>query len=205
MQLKYLRPLVSNPSLAPRYSSSTTTSKMTSNLSLKTTLSLPNSSVKIPALGFGVYQSPVDVCIKSCTTALKAGYRHIDTAQYYANEEQVGEAVRQSGIPRSDIFLTSKILTPGDDEEETYKSVIASVDKLDKDGYLDLMLIHSPNAGTRARKLMWGALERAHKEGRIKAIGVSNYGKAPIEEMKEYATTFPPHVNQIEVRLVTFQ
>lgn len=174
---------------------------MSSQYTLETTRTLPNSSVKIPALGFGVYQSHGATCLKSSLTALKAGYRHIDSAQYYANEDQVGEAVKQSGIPRKDIFLTTKILSPGKDEEETYNSVIESIDKIDQGGYVDLFLIHSPNGGAEARKLMWTALERAHKEGRSKAIGVSNFGIGHIEELKQYAQTWPPHVNQIEVRL----
>lgn len=172
---------------------------MSSQYTLETTRPLPNSSVKIPALGFGVYQSHGSTCLKSSLTALKAGYRHIDTAQYYANEDQVGEAVKQSGIPRKDIFITTKILSPGDNDEETYKSVIESIDKIDKGGYVDLYLIHSPNAGSGPRKLMWTALEKAHKEGRAKSIGVSNFGIGHIEELKEYAQTWPPHVNQIEV------
>lgn len=173
-----------------------------SSISLKSTLPLVNSSYKIPILGFGVYQSHGPSCISACSTALKAGYRHIDTAQYYANEEQVGEAVKQSGLQRSDVYITSKILSPGSDDEETYKSVIGSVEKIDpsKKGYVDLFLIHSPNGGAKARKTMWMALERAHKEGRCRAIGVSNFGKGHIEELKQYATTWPPHVNQIEVR-----
>jgi len=168
---------------------------------LKSTLPHPNSSYKIPILGFGVYQSHGDTCIQSCLSALKAGYRHIDTAQYYANEDQVGEAVKKSGLSRSDVYITSKILSPGSNDEETYNSVIGSVEKIDpgSKGYVDLMLIHSPNAGSQARKSMWLALEKAHKEGRCRAIGVSNFGKGHIEELKEYASTWPPHVNQIEL------
>ncbi|GAB7349680.1 hypothetical protein MBLNU459_g0351t1 [Dothideomycetes sp. NU459] len=172
---------------------------MSSRYTLQSTRALPNSPVKIPALGFGVYQSHGDTCLQSCLTALKAGYRHIDSAQYYANEDQVGEAVKKSGIPRKDIFITTKILTAGNNDEETYQSVIESIDKIDKGGYVDLYLIHSPNSGSEARKIMWTALEKAHKEGRAKAIGVSNFGIGHIEELKQYAHTWPPHVNQIEL------
>jgi len=172
-----------------------------STLSLKSTLPLPNSKHEIPRLGFGVYQSHDQTCVKSCLTALKAGYRHIDTAQYYANESLVGDAVRQSGVPRSEVYITTKILSPGSDAESTYKSVVESVEKIDggEDGYVDLFLIHSPNGGRDARKLMWQALERARKEGKVRHIGVSNFGKGHIEELKEWAEVWPPAVNQIEV------
>jgi diketogulonate reductase-like aldo/keto reductase len=159
---------------------------------------MKNAKYPIPQLGFGVYQSPPEVCKKSCLTALKAGYRHIDTAQYYANEVQVGEAIKESGIPRSEIYVTSKILSAGKDVEASYKSIAESVKKIGG-GYADLFLIHSPNAGKDARENMWRALEKAKKEGKVRAIGVSNYGQEHIEEMKEYADNWPPAVNQIEL------
>jgi len=174
----------------------------TSSLTLQSTLSLQDRpSVKLPILGFGVYQSPGEQCTKSCLVALKAGYRHIDTAQYYANESQVGEAVRQSGLKREEVFITSKILDAGSDEQSTYESVLSSVEAIDpgENGYLDLMLIHTPSGGTAANKLMWGAMERAQKEGRIKAIGVSNFGIGHIKELLSYSTTGKPLVNQIEL------
>lgn len=176
------------------------TCTMSSQFTLQTTLPLPNSSVRIPALGFGVYQSHGDICNKAVDVALKAGYRHIDSAQYYANEAQVGEAVKASGVPRKDIFITTKVISPPGDEEETYKSLVASVDKIDKGGYVDLFLIHSPSSGPEGRKTLWLALERLLKEGKTKAIGVSNFGIGQIEELRQYAQTWPPHVNQIEVR-----
>jgi diketogulonate reductase-like aldo/keto reductase len=172
-----------------------------SKLSLSSTLPLPNSSHKIPQLGFGVYQSPPETCVKSCLAALKAGYRHIDTAQYYANEEQVGQALKESGLKREEVYLTTKILSPGEDVDSTYKSVLESVEKLSgKDGYVDLFLIHSPNAGPEKRKLMWLALEKAKQEGKAREIGVSNYGIGHIEEIKKIGKVWPPAINQIEVR-----
>ena len=165
-------------------------------------LPLPNSLHKIPRLGFGIYQSPTDVCIKSCLAALRSGYRHIDSAQFYQNEAEMGAAARQSGIPRSELFLTTKILTAGGSPEKTYQKCLDSVKKISKDdqnGHVDLFLIHSPSGGSHARKEMWQALERLESEGRAKAIGVSNYGVGHIEEMKQYARIWPPHVNQIEV------
>jgi diketogulonate reductase-like aldo/keto reductase len=132
-------------------------------------------------------------------TALEAGYRHIDSAQYYANEQLVGDAVKESNVDRKDVFITTKILFPGKDEEETYQSLVESVNKIDQGGYVDLFLIHSPSSGPEGRKTMWTALERLHKEGKAKAIGVSNFGKGQIEELKSFAKVYPPHVNQIEV------
>ncbi|EXJ91317.1 alcohol dehydrogenase [Capronia coronata CBS 617.96] len=169
------------------------------SLSLSDTLPLPKSSVRIPRLGFGVYQSSASVCVQSCLTALEVGYRHIDTAQFYANETQVGEAVQKSGIPRSEIFVTTKILSAGGSVEKSYQKCLDSVEKIDSGGYVDLFLIHSPNAGSKARKEMWLALEKLYEEGKAKSIGVSNYGVGHIEEMKSYAKVWPPHVNQIEL------
>ncbi|KAK8861801.1 alcohol dehydrogenase [Apiospora arundinis] len=160
------------------------------------------SSHPIPQLGFGVYKSPPELCIQSCLTALRAGYRHIDTAQYYANEAEVGEAVRQSGLDRKDVFLTTKILSPEGSAEKNYQKCVESVRKLDagSDGYVDLFLIHSPNCGgAQNRKMLWQTLERLHQEGKAKSIGVSNFGIQHIEELKEFAKVWPPHVNQIEL------
>jgi diketogulonate reductase-like aldo/keto reductase len=173
-----------------------------SKLTITDTLALPNSSVRIPRLGFGVYLSGPSVCVQSCLSALEAGYRHIDTAQFYGNEAQVGEAVRKSSLARSDVFLTTKVLSAGGSVEKTYQKCADSVDKLDAGdkGYVDLFLVHSPNAGRTARKEMWLALEKLYEEGKAKSIGVSNYGVGHIEEMKSYAKVWPPHVNQIEVR-----
>ena len=169
-------------------------------LALTDLLPLPNSTVKIPRLGFGIYQSPTNVCINSCLTALRTCYRHIDSAQFYRNEAEMGTAVRQSGIPRNEVFLTTKILSAGASPEATYKKCIDSVKKIDgDDGYVDLFLIHTPSGGTAARKEMWQALEKLESEGKARAIGVSNYGVGHIEEMKSYARIWPPHVNQIEV------
>lgn len=155
----------------------------------------------MPQLGFGVYKSPPEQCVQSCLTALRHGYRHIDTAQYYGNEAEVGQAVRESGIPRDDVFLTTKILSPAGSVDASYAQCRESVRKLDArdGGNVDLFLIHSPSGGPQARREMWQALERLHSEGSTRSIGVSNFGIGHIEELKEFATTWPPHVNQIEV------
>ncbi|KAI9677428.1 MAG: hypothetical protein M1817_006382 [Caeruleum heppii] len=172
---------------------------MAAKLAINDVIGLPHSTVKMPRLGFGVYQSHPDICIKSCLAALRAGYRHIDSAQYYANEVQVGEAVRQSKLPRKDVFITTKILGAGGSPEKSYKRIVDSVEKIGLDGYVDLFLIHSPSGGSAARKEMWQALEKAHEEGKARSIGVSNFGVGHIEEMKGYAKVWPPHVNQIEL------
>lgn len=172
---------------------------MASSLSLQSTLKL-KSGTTIPRLGFGVWDSPAHLTTQSCLSALKTGYRHIDTAQVYGNEAEVGKAVRESGLKREDIFVTSKVLTPGDDDESTYQKVLESVKKIDgENGYLDLMLIHNNTAGPEGVKMMWQAMEKLQAEGRLKAIGVSNFGVGSIDRMKEYAQAWPPAVNQLEL------
>ncbi|KAH6682347.1 NADP-dependent oxidoreductase domain-containing protein [Plectosphaerella plurivora] len=172
-----------------------------SSKSINDTLPLPGGA--IPQLGFGVYKSPRDVCVRSCHAALDAGYRHFDTAQFYANEAEVGEAIRSapSSVSRADVFLTTKILSPAGSVDASYASCLESVKKLDPspEGYADLFLVHSPNRGADARREMWLALERLHAEGRARAIGVSNFGIGHINRLKEFATVWPPHVNQLEL------
>lgn len=174
---------------------------MSAKLSLTSVLPLPNSSITIPRLGFGIYQSTGKQCVISCLNAFKAGYRHIDSAQFYRNEAEVGEAVRKSALSRSEVFVTTKILSAAGSVEKSYRKCVESVEKIDsgKDGYVDLFLIHSPSGGSAKRKEMWLALERLYEEGKAKSIGVSNYGVGHIEEMKSYAKVWPPHVNQIEL------
>lgn len=168
--------------------------------SINDLLPLINSSVKIPRLGFGVYRSNAGQCVQSTLNALRAGYRHIDSAQFYANEKEVGEAIHKSGIPRSDIFVTTKIMSPAGSPDATYRKLLASVDKIDgENGYVDLFLIHSPSSGPSGRKELWQALEKLLHEGKARSIGVSNFGVGHIEELKQYAKVWPPHVNQIEV------
>lgn len=116
----------------------------------------------------------------------------------------MGEAVRNSGLGREEVFLTTKILSAGGGVERTLGKLRESVGKIDagtgdKKGYVDLFLIHSPSGGPEARKEMWQALERLLDEGGARSIGVSNFGVGHIEEMREWAKVWPPHVNQIEV------
>ncbi|KAF4969043.1 hypothetical protein FSARC_3697 [Fusarium sarcochroum] len=157
------------------------------------TLPLANA-IEIPQLGFGVYLSPPEVCVNSCLTALKAGYRHIDTAQFYGNEAEVGQAVQQSGVPRKDVFLTTKILEAAGSVDLSYAKCVESIKKLDPEsGYVDLFLIHSPNPGAAKRKEMWQALERLYEEGKAKSIGVSNFGIKHIDGLKEFAKIHQLH------------
>ena len=163
------------------------------------------NAVNIPSLGFGVYLSPRDRCTASCKAALQTGYRHIDTAQYYGNENEVGKAVRESGLKRSEVFITTKVLDAKGSVEDSYQRLLDSVREIGgEDGVIDLFLVHSATVGAEARKELWLALEKLYKEGKAKSIGVSNYGVGHMEEMKEYATTWPPHVNQLEVRTYPF-
>ena len=197
-----LRTVSRRPSLTAyfSYSSTTATPLSTMSLSIESFLPLANSKYKIPQIGFGVYQSPPSTCVKSCLKAVEAGYRHIDTAQYYGNETEVGHAREQSKLPRSELYLTSKILSPAEDVESTYKKIAQSVEKLDgSDGYADLFLIHTPNGGANARRLMWQALELAKERNKVRDIGVSNYGIQHIEEIKSIGKIWPPVINQIEV------
>lgn len=170
-------------------------------LRISDTLPLHDSKVRIPQLGFGVYQSAPNQCTNSCLNALKAGYRHIDTAQYYLNEAEVGEALKQTDIPRSEVFITTKILGAGGSVEKSYQKCVESIQKIDsKNEYVDLFLIHSASGSKEKRKEMWLALEQLYKQGKAKSIGVSNWGVGHIEELKSYAKEVPiPHVNQIEL------
>lgn len=173
---------------------------MAKSLALDSTLALKSGNT-IPLLGFGVWDSPRDKTVASCVEALKVGYRHIDTAQVYGNETEVGEAVSKSGVPRKEVYITSKIISPDSDDESTYEKCLESVKKITgDDGYLDLFLIHNGNSqGASGVKQMWQAMEKLHGEGKLKSIGVSNTGIGLVEGMKKYAKVWPPHVNQLEV------
>lgn len=121
--------------------------------------------------------------------------------RFYANEKEVGDAVRQSGLKRSDVFITTKILFSAGSVDKTYEQLLESVRKIEGErGYVDLFLIHTASGGSKARKEMWLALERLLESGKTRAIGTSNWGIGHIEELKGFAKVWPPHVNQIEVR-----
>ena len=131
-----------------------------------------NNGVEMPVLGFGVYQiSDPEVCERAVGDALKIGYRSIDTAAAYGNEEAVGRAVRRSGVPREELFITTKLWISDAGYEPARKAFEESMSKLGLD-YLDLYLIHQPYGDVYGS---WRAMEELYREGRIRAIGVSNF------------------------------
>lgn len=155
-----------------------------------------NNGVAMPVLGMGVYQmDDSESTQKAIEYALNNGYRHIDTAKIYGNERSVGRAVRMTGIPRDQIFITTKVWNSDQGYDHTIKAFNASLERLDC-SYIDLYLIHWPVQGKR--KETWKALETLYKEGKCRAIGVSNYMKHHIQEMIEYCNVMPM-VNQIEL------
>lgn len=165
-----------------------------SKLNIASTLKL-NDGVSIPRLGLGVYLTTDPSAILH---AFKNGYRHADSAQMYRNEAEVGDAFRQSGLSREEVFLTSKIW----DSNHGYESATNSIAKslaASKLNYWDLFLIHSPNPGKEKRLETWRALVDAKKQGKIKSIGVSNYGPQHIEELVKAYPNDPPSINQIEL------
>lgn len=152
------------------------------------------NGIKMPILGYGVYQVGKDEAERCVLDALDCGYRSIDTAQSYFNEEEVGKAIEKSGIKRDEIFLTSKVWIENFSYEDCKKSVLKSMDKLHTD-YLDLMLLHQPFGDTYGA---WRALEELYKEGKLRAIGISNHY---VDRMVEFASfvSIPPMVNQMEI------
>lgn len=152
-----------------------------------------SNGVKMPQLGYGVYQVNKEECERCVLDALKVGYRHIDTAQSYFNEEEVGNAIAKSGVPREQIFLTTKVWVEHYGYDETRKSVLESMRKL-KTNYIDLMLLHQPFADYYGA---WRALEDLYAEGVIKAIGVSNFYPDRLVDICSFAR-IKPMVNQVE-------
>ncbi|MGO5067088.1 MULTISPECIES: aldo/keto reductase [unclassified Clostridium] len=153
-----------------------------------------SNGVKMPWFGFGTYKvEDGDTVISSVKEALKIGYSHIDTASYYGNEEGVGTAIKESGVPREDIFLVSKVWNSDQGYDKTLKSFEDSIKKLGTD-YLDLFLIHWPQP---LSKETWQALEKLYKEGSVKAIGVSNFFVDHLKWLLEDAE-IKPMVNQVE-------
>ncbi|KAI5117837.1 hypothetical protein M0805_005166 [Coniferiporia weirii] len=161
----------------------------------------PKSSVRMlsghlmPIIGLGVFEN--DSCLPACEAALKCGYRHIDTAEYYKNEADVGRAVRESGVPRENVFVTTKIYHPMHGHDATMRVVDESLAKFDL-SYIDLYLIHSPLSGKEKRLETYRALLARRDAGDIKSVGVSNYGVHHLEEIRE-AGLETPSVNQIEL------
>ncbi len=156
-----------------------------------------NDGRSIPQLGFGVWQTPNDVAIEAVETALKTGYRHVDTAAVYRNESGVGEGLRVSGVARGDIFLTTKVWNDDQGYNETLRAMDASLSRLGTD-YVDLYLIHWPSAYRGKFVETWKALIRLREEGKAKSIGVSNFEGDYIEQLIA-ATGVTPALNQIQL------
>ncbi|KAB2667286.1 aldo/keto reductase [Brucella tritici] len=156
-----------------------------------------NDGNHIPQLGYGVWQVGNDEAVAAVSEALKAGYRHIDTAAIYGNEEGVGKAIKSSGIERGDIFLTTKLWNSEQGYESTLKAFDTSLKKLGTD-YVDLYLIHWPMPSKDLFMETWRAFLKLKEEGRAKSIGVSNFRTADLERIiKESGVT--PVLNQIEL------
>ncbi len=153
-----------------------------------------NNGVIMPMLGYGVYQVTREECEKCVADALSEGYRLIDTAQSYFNEEQVGNAISKSGIPRDEIFLTTKVWIEHYGYEKTRKSVLDSMKRLKVD-HIDLCLLHQPFNDVYGA---YNALQDLYKEGRIRAIGISNFYADRMVDIASFAEILPA-VNQIEI------
>ncbi|GGI62207.1 aldo/keto reductase [Limosilactobacillus caviae] len=163
-----------------------------------------NNGVKIPCVGYGTFRTPADVAEKAVKEAIATGYRHIDTAAVYGNEEAVGKGIKDSGINRQDLFVTSKLWNTNRGYEETKKAFQETLDRLQMN-YLDLYLIHWPanqkQFGDEAAKInaeTWRAMEDLYNEGKIRAIGLSNFMPHHIVELMKTAKVAPA-VDQIEV------
>ncbi|MGW1027861.1 aldo/keto reductase [Streptomyces sp. NPDC002577] len=153
-----------------------------------------NNGVKMPILGFGVYQIPPEQTEQAVTEALAAGYRLLDTAAAYLNEEAVGRAIKNSGIPREELFVTTKLwVQDAPAQENTKRAFETSLRKLDLD-YLDLYLMHQPYGDVYGQ---WRAMEDLYREGRIKAIGVANFYPDRLLDLV-INNEVTPAVNQIE-------
>ena len=177
------------------------------------------NGVNIPDVGLGTWLIPNEKVADIVKTAVKVGYRHIDTAQAYENEEGVGRGIKECGVARKELFITSKVLGEIKDYKSAYDSVLESVRKLDLD-YLDLILIHSPEPWAEFRKAksdyfkenleVWRALERLYKEGKVKAIGVSNFRIKDLEnivkhcEVKPFVNQYLAHVGQVPWEIVKY-
>lgn len=159
-----------------------------------------SNGIKMPILGYGVYQVTKDECERCVSDALRAGYRHIDTAQSYFNEEEVGNAIAASGIPRDELFITTKVWIEHYGYEACRTSVLESLRKLKTD-YIDLMLLHQPFSDYYGA---WRALEDLYEEGKLKAIGVSNFYPDRLVDICSFAR-IRPMVNQVETHVLNQQ
>lgn len=152
-----------------------------------------NNGVEMPVLGFGVYQVDEAICERCVSEALAAGYRSIDTAAAYMNERAVGRAVRRSGIPRGELFITTKLWVQDAGYESAKRAFAASLERLQLD-YLDLYLIHQPFGDVYGA---WRAMEELYREGKVRAIGVSNFQPDRLVDLILHNEVVPA-VNQVE-------
>jgi 2,5-diketo-D-gluconate reductase A len=155
-----------------------------------------HNGLAMPMLGFGTNSLNDATCVRCVSDALTAGYRLVDTATIYGNEQYVGEGIKKSGVNRQELFITTKLWVDDSGYESTKKAFQTSLDKLGLD-YLDLYLIHRPRGDVKGS---WKAMEELYKEGKIKAIGVSNFEPHQMDELMTYAT-IRPMVNQIETHV----
>lgn len=153
-----------------------------------------SNGVKMPKLGFGVFQIPKEKCEQSVLEAIRIGYRHIDTAQSYFNEEEVGDAIAETIIPRENLFITTKVWLSNYGYENTKTSIKISLEKMKLD-YLDLVLLHQPFGDVFGS---YKALVDLQKEGKIRAIGVSNFNELRLADIISFQDTVP-QINQIEI------
>ncbi|CAL9391042.1 putative oxidoreductase_MSMEI_2347 [Nocardiopsis dassonvillei] len=156
-----------------------------------------NNGLRIPQLGLGVWQVPDEQVVDVVTTALEVGYRSFDTAAAYGNERGVGEALRRSGIERDDLFVTSKLANPDQGFDSTLRAFDASLERLGLET-LDLYLVHWPLPARDLYVPTWKALEHLYAEGRVRAIGVSNFQISHLERVMEEGG-ITPMVNQVEL------
>ena len=159
-----------------------------------------HNGVEMPTLGYGVFLVSPDECERCVTDALSVGYRLIDTAQAYQNEEGVGNAWRKSGVKREDLFLVTKVWISNNGEEKAAKSIDESLRKLQTD-YIDLLLIHQAYGDVFGT---WRAMEKAYREGKVRAIGVSNFQAGRFFDFAHY-TELKPMVNQLECNALSQQ
>ena len=152
-----------------------------------------NNGVMMPAIGFGVFQIPASETEKVASDALEVGYRMIDTASSYFNEEQVGNAIRHSGLKREELFITTKLWVQDYEYEDALRAFDKSLKLLGLD-YIDLYLLHKPYGNYYAA---WRAAERLHKEGRIRAIGVTSFSSERLQDLFLH-NEIKPAVNQLE-------
>ncbi|MFI9386067.1 aldo/keto reductase [Kutzneria sp. NPDC052558] len=156
-----------------------------------------NNGVEIPQLGYGVFQVPDEETTEAVTRALEAGYRSIDTAAAYGNERGVGEAIKASGLARDELFVTTKLWNSAQGYDSTLRAFDESMDKLGLE-QLDLYLIHWPVPAADEYVDTWKAFEKIHADGRVRAIGVSNFQPAHIRRLLDEGLTLPS-INQIEL------